>query len=38
MSIEQLDAAIVAPVGGIVLTVPANPAVGTGTWAFEIGW
>jgi predicted deacylase len=29
---------IVAPVGGIVLTVPANPAVGTGTWAYEIGW
>jgi hypothetical protein len=38
MSIEQLDAAIVAPVGGVVLTVPVNPAVGTGTWAFEIGW
>jgi uncharacterized protein len=29
---------IVAPVGGVVLTVPANPAIGTGTWAFEIGW
>jgi uncharacterized protein len=29
---------IVAPVGGVVLPVPANPAVGTGTWAFEIGW
>ena len=29
---------IIAPVGGVVLTVPANPAVGTGTWAYEIGW
>jgi len=29
---------ILAPVGGVVLTVPANPAVGTGTWAYEIGW
>jgi predicted deacylase len=29
---------IVAPVAGVVLTVPANPAVGTGTWAYEIGW
>jgi hypothetical protein len=37
MSIEQLDAAMAAPVGGVVLTVPANPAIGTGTWAFEIG-
>jgi len=27
-----------APVGGVVLTVPVNPAVGTGTWAYEIGW
>jgi predicted deacylase len=27
-----------APVAGVVLTVPANPAVGTGTWAYEIGW
>ena len=38
MSIEQLDAAIAAPVGGLVLTVPADAAVGIGTWAFEIGW
>jgi uncharacterized protein len=29
---------IVAPVAGVVLTVPANPAIGTGTWAYEIGW
>jgi uncharacterized protein len=27
-----------APVAGVVLTVPANPAIGTGTWAYEIGW
>jgi len=27
-----------APVAGVVLTVPVNPAVGTGTWAYEIGW
>jgi hypothetical protein len=27
-----------APVGGVVLTVPINPAIGTGTWAYEIGW
>jgi predicted deacylase len=27
-----------APVSGIILTVPVNPAAGTGTWAFEIGW
>jgi hypothetical protein len=30
MSIEQLDAAIAAPVGGVVLTVPANTAIGSG--------
>jgi uncharacterized protein len=29
---------VVAPVGGHVLTVPVNPAAGTGTWAYEIGW
>jgi predicted deacylase len=29
---------IAAPVAGVVLTVPVNPAVGTGTWAYEIGW
>ena len=27
-----------APVAGVVLTVPLNPAAGTGTWAYEIGW
>ena len=27
-----------APVAGAVLTVPLNPAAGTGTWAYEIGW
>jgi uncharacterized protein len=27
-----------APVAGVILTVPVNPAVGTGTWAYEIGW
>jgi predicted deacylase len=27
-----------APVAGVVLTIPVNPAVGTGTWAYEIGW
>jgi predicted deacylase len=27
-----------APVSGVILTVPANPAIGTGTWAYEIGW
>ena len=32
--VEELQ----APVGGVVLTVPVNPAVGTGTWAYEIGW
>jgi hypothetical protein len=37
MSIEQLDPAIAAPVGGVVLTMPVNTAIGTGTWAFEIG-
>jgi hypothetical protein len=30
MSIEQLDAAVVAPMGGVVLTMPANPAIGSG--------
>ena len=34
---EQLEE-IDAPVSGIVLTIGLNPAVGTGTWAFEIGW
>jgi predicted deacylase len=29
---------ILAPVAGAVLTVPVNPAAGTGTWAYEIGW
>jgi len=29
---------MLAPVGGFVLTVPVNPAAGTGTWAYEIGW
>jgi predicted deacylase len=29
---------IVAPVAGVVLTAPVNPAAGTGTWAYEIGW
>jgi predicted deacylase len=29
---------ITAPVAGFVLTVPVNPAAGTGTWAYEIGW
>lgn len=29
---------LTAPVAGVVLTVPVNPAVGTGTWAYEIGW
>jgi hypothetical protein len=29
---------ILAPVAGVVLTVPVNPAAGTGTWAYEIGW
>jgi predicted deacylase len=29
---------ILAPVAGVVLTVPANPAIGTGTWAYEVGW
>ena len=29
---------LLAPVGGVVLTIPVNPAVGTGTWAYEIGW
>ncbi len=27
-----------APVAGVVLTIPVNPAVGTGTWAYEVGW
>jgi uncharacterized protein len=29
---------ILAPTAGVVLTVPVNPAAGTGTWAYEIGW
>jgi predicted deacylase len=29
---------LTAPVAGVVLTIPVNPAVGTGTWAYEIGW
>jgi predicted deacylase len=29
---------ISAPVAGVVLTIPVNPAVGTGTWAYEVGW
>jgi predicted deacylase len=27
-----------APVPGIVLTISLNPAAGSGTWAFELGW
>ena len=27
-----------APVAGVLLTVPLNPAIGTGSWAYEIGW
>lgn len=27
-----------APVAGVVLTISLNPASGTGTWAFELGW
>jgi len=27
-----------APAAGVVLTVPLNPAIGTGSWAYEIGW
>jgi predicted deacylase len=23
---------------GVILTTPLNPAIGTGTWAYEIGW
>jgi hypothetical protein len=38
MSIEQLDPAIAAPVGGVVLTVPANPAVGHRYVGVRIGW
>jgi predicted deacylase len=26
------------PVAGVVLTIPVNPAAGTGTWAYEVGW
>jgi predicted deacylase len=29
---------VTAPVAGVVLTAPVNPAAGTGTWAYEIGW
>jgi predicted deacylase len=27
-----------SPIGVVVLTVPVNPAFGTDTWAYEIGW
>ena len=27
-----------APAAGVILTVPLNPAIGTGSWAYEIGW
>lgn len=27
-----------APVPGVIVTIPVNPAIGTGTWAFEIAW
>jgi predicted deacylase len=27
-----------APAAGVVLTVPLNPAIGTGSWGYEIGW
>jgi predicted deacylase len=32
--VEEIE----APVAGVVLTAPVNPAAGTGTWAYEIGW
>ncbi|MEP6972808.1 MAG: succinylglutamate desuccinylase/aspartoacylase family protein [Actinomycetota bacterium] len=34
----ELVEEIRAPVAGFVLTVPLNPAIGTGSWAYEIGW
>ncbi len=27
-----------ATAAGVILTVPINPAIGTGSWAYEIGW
>ena len=27
-----------ATAAGVILTMPLNPAIGTGTWAYEIGW
>jgi predicted deacylase len=27
-----------ATAAGVILTTPLNPAIGTGTWAYEIGW
>ena len=27
-----------ATAAGVILTLPLNPAIGTGTWAYEIGW
>jgi predicted deacylase len=27
-----------ATAAGVILTAPLNPAIGTGTWAYEIGW
>jgi predicted deacylase len=35
---DQQVEEIRSPVAGVVLTVGLNPAVGTGTWAFEVGW
>jgi len=35
---DQVVEEILAPVAGAVLTIPVNPAAGTGTWAYEIGW
>jgi predicted deacylase len=34
---EEVIEKIAAPVAGVLLTIPVNPAIGTGTWAHEIG-
>ncbi len=34
----ELVEEVASPVAGLVLTVPLHPAVGTGTWAYEIAW
>jgi uncharacterized protein len=35
---DEVVEEIRTPVAGVVLTIPVDPAAGTGTWAYEVGW